>query len=209
MEISFGFLNEQIGNPLIEASIVLLFLLSPVVFLLGQTVPLLTNFYKSSSVSEIAGDSFAINTVGSVLGSIVTGLVFFYLFGMAATIFIDVIFLGIVIFLLLDKKDMTRYAAYFSIILVSTYSLNIEYEKQTFKLTNAYNNYEVVEEGYGEDQAKIFKMNRSYSSAVINGNKGWQYIEYIKSIMFSKNNIGLENKDILVLGAGGFTYLIS
>lgn len=80
LDLSFEFLQEYIGNPLIEASIVLLFLLSPVVFLLGQTVPLLTNFYKSNSVSEVAGDSFAINTIGSVLGSIVTALLFFYFF---------------------------------------------------------------------------------------------------------------------------------
>ncbi len=205
MEISFGFLNQYIGNPLIEASIVLLFLLSPIVFLLGQTVPLLTNFYKSNSVSEIAGDSFAINTVGSVLGSIITGLVFFYLFGMATTIFIDVLFLGVVIFLLLDKNDYARYAAYYSIVLVAAYSLNVQYEKQTFKLTNAYNNYEIVEEEVGGDPAKIFKMNRSYSSAVIDKTRGWQYIEYIKSIMFSESNLGLKNKEILVLGAGGFT----
>ena len=80
MDISFTYLSELINNPLIETSIVLTVFLAPAVFLLGQTVPLLTNFYKSSRVSEIAGDSFAINTVGSVLGSIITALFFFLLF---------------------------------------------------------------------------------------------------------------------------------
>jgi spermidine synthase len=205
MEIAFVFLNETINNPLIEASVVLLFLLSPVVFLLGQTVPILTNFYKSNTVSEVAGDSFAINTVGSVLGSFVTGLVLFYYFGMAATIFIDVMLLGLVVFLLLDKKDYLVHGFIYLMILGIAFTLNIKYEKENFKLTNAYNNYEIVEENFGNQQTRIFKMNRSYSSAIINGNKGWQYTEYIKKILFTDYNLGYVNKDILILGAGGFT----
>jgi spermidine synthase len=201
MSVSFEYLNQFINNPLLEVSLYLLVFLSPIVFMLGQTVPLLTNFYKSKSVAEIAGDSFAINTIGSVLGSIVTALVFFYYFGMAKTIFIDVVFLGIVLFLLLDKKQYLKYGFAFSFILSCAFVLNINFEKETFKLTNAYNNYEIIE----EDTVKIFQMNRSFSSGIYKSGKNWKYIEYVKSILFGRGNLELINKEILILGAGGFT----
>jgi spermidine synthase len=203
MKIAFIYLNEYINNPLIETSIVLSLFLAPAVFLLGQTVPLLTNFYKSSRVSEIAGDSFAINTIGSVLGSLITALVFFYFFGMAATVFIDVVLIGIVLCLLIDKSMYMKYGIAMFFILVSTYILNISYEKETFKLTNAYNNYEIVDETIQGELTKVLKMNRSYSSALKQNGKSWDYIENVKTIMFS--HLRLENKEILILGAGGFT----
>ena len=203
MGITFEFLNEHINNPLLETSIVLSLFLAPAVFLLGQTVPLLTNFYKSSRVSEIAGDSFAINTVGSVLGSIITALVFFYFFGMAATVFIDVILLGVVVFLLIDKSVYVKYGAMLTAILGITYGLNIHYEKDNFNLTNAYNNYEIKQETINGELIKIFKMNRSYSSGLKANGRSWDYIEHTKTILFS--HMGIKNKDVLILGAGGFT----
>ena len=191
MYISFDYLS------------VLTVFLAPAVFLLGQTVPLLTNFYKSSRVSEVAGDSFAINTVGSVLGSIVTALFFFYYFGMGATVLIDVVLITIVMFLLLDKSQYLKQGIIMALVITSTYYLNINYEKNNFKLTNAYNNYQVVDQKVYGELVKIFKMNRSFSSALKKDGSGWDYIEYTKTILFS--HLGLKNKDILVLGAGGFT----
>lgn len=203
MDISFTYLSELIDNPLIETSILLTVFLAPAVFLLGQTVPLLTNFYKSSRVSEIAGDSFAINTVGSVLGSIITALFFFYYFGMGATVLIDVVLITIVMFLLLDKSQYLKQGIIMALVITATYFLNINYEKNNFKLTNAYNNYQVIDQTIQGELIKVFKMNRSYSSGLKKNGSSWDYIEYTKTILFS--HLGIKNKDILVLGAGGFT----
>ena len=206
MDYTFNLLNEYINNPLFEVSLYLLVFLSPIVFMLGQTVPLLTNFYKSKSVAEIAGDSFAINTIGSVLGSIVTALVFFYYFGMAKTILIDVFFLGVVLSLLLDSKNYLKYGITFVCVFAIAYNLNVNYEKDNFKLTNAYNNYEIINEKINpEESLKIFQMNRSYSSGIYSNGKNWQYIETTKAILFGKGHQELKNAEILVLGAGGFT----
>lgn len=201
MNGSFVVLNELINNPLLEVSVYLMLFLAPIVFFLGQTVPLLTNFYKSKSVSEVAGDSFAINTIGSVLGSVVTAIVFFNFFGMSKTILIDVLFLGIVLFLLIDKSKYLFFGIIYSIILFTSFVFNVSYEKDNFQLTNAYNNYQIAD---GRDGA-YFIMNKSYASAILNNGKNWNYINKTKEILFNKNNLGLENKNILILGAGGFT----
>lgn len=201
MNLIFSIFNHVINNPLIEVSLYLIIFLAPIVFMLGQTVPLLTNFYKSKSVSEIAGDSFAINTVGSVLGSVITAIIFFNYFGMAMTIFIDVIFLGIVLFMLLDKSQYLKYGVIYSLIAIFSFYVNVDRERNNFILTNAYNNYEVKE----DEKGKYFIMNQSYSSAVLRNGLNWAYIDEMKKILFSDYHLNLKDADILILGAGGFT----
>ena len=49
----------------------------------------------------------------------------------------------------------------------------------------------------------MLSINNSASSFINEQNKGAAYIELIKKILF--NDLQLYNKDILVLGAGGFT----
>ena len=205
MSYSFVFLSHLSFLPLLNVSIYLILFLAPIVFMLGQTVPLLTNFYKSKKTSEVVGDSFAINTVGSVLGSVITAVFFFDFFGMAKTIFIDALLLGVVLSLLLDKKSILKYASIYSIVLIACFHLNVNKEKEYFQLTNAYNNYQVSH----YDGGAFFIMNNSYSSVIFNKNKSnsknWKYMNKTKEILFSKRNLNLQNKDILILGAGGFT----
>lgn len=201
MNFWFSFSNSIINNPILEISLYLLLFLAPIVFLLGQTVPILTNFYKSKNVSEITGDTLAINTIGSVLGSIVTAIVFFYFFGMGKTILIDIVLLGIVLFVLIDKKDYAKKGIVYIPLITFCYFVNVDYEEKSLTLTNSYNNYQVLQ--YPEGRYLI--MNNSYASALMNDDSNWEYINKIKTIMFHDKEMYLENKDILVLGAGGFT----
>jgi len=201
MNFWFSFSNSIINNPILEISLYLLLFLAPIVFLLGQTVPILTNFYKSNNVSEITGDTLAINTIGSVLGSIVTAIVFFYFFGMGKTILIDVVLLGIVLFVLIDKKEYVKKGIISIPLMIFCYFVNVDYEEKSLTLTNSYNNYQVLQ--YPEGRYLI--MNNSYASALMNDDSNWEYINKIKKIMFHDKEMSLENKDILVLGSGGFT----
>lgn len=202
LDYIFFISNQLIGNKLIEVSLYLIIFLAPIVFLLGQTVPLLTNFYKSSRASEITGDSLAISTVGSVLGSVITSLIFFSYFGIAKTILIDVMFLGIVLFLIIDKKDYVFSGIVLSLILGVCYLVNVTYEKDNFQKTNEYNNYQIAESDAGD---RYFIMNKSYASAVLSNGNSWDYIETLKEAFYTENNLDFKNKDILILGAGGFT----
>ncbi len=199
LDLAFGTIYQFTQNPVIQVIIVLTFFLCPIVFLLGQTVPLLTNFYKTNSVSETAGDSFALNTVGSVLGSIVTALVFFSYFGIAKTIFISVCLLSIVLFILTSKQKIMLVSLFTPLILLATYFINVVYENENFVKTNRYTNYQVI----NNEDVKIFMMNKSLSSGITLEHKAWPYIENIKTILF--DHLKITNKEILVLGAGGFT----
>lgn len=203
MNLFFMFTSQYIDNSLIVASLYLLIFLVPVVFLLGQTIPLLTNFYKKNQkVSEITGDLLAFNTVGSVFGSVVTALVLFNYFGMAKTIMIDILLMGIILFVIVAKEKRLKYLFTFLFIVCAGFQVNILYEKENFKLTNAYNNYSVKN---NEDGSRYFIMNKSYSSAIFENGTNWKYIELIKNILFDENQKNLKNKEILILGAGGFT----
>ena len=199
LDLAFSTIYQFTTNPVIQVIIVLIFFLCPIVFLLGQTVPLLTNFYKTNSVSETAGDSFALNTIGSVLGSIITALVFFSYFGIAKTIFISVCLLFIVLFILTNKDKRIFVMFITPIILISTYFINVVYENQHFVKTNRYTNYQIIK----DNDVKIFMMNKSLSSGITLEHKAWPYIENIKTILF--DHLKITNQEILVLGAGGFT----
>jgi predicted membrane-bound spermidine synthase len=201
IEFSFFHLNNFIGFPMIEVGIFLAFALTPIIFLLGQTIPILTNFLKKISVSELTGIALSINTVGSVLGSIVTSLVFFYFFGMAATVFINVFLLSILMLMISSKKIITVIATI--PILIMSYFINIDFEKSNFVLTTGYANYEIKHHESNDNKMVFLLMNKSYSSAIINKKHSFPYIEYMKDTLFNK--LKIKNKKILVLGAGGFT----
>lgn len=199
LDLAFSIIYNYTTNPVIQVIIVLVLFLCPIVFLLGQTVPLLTNFYKTNSVSQTAGDSFALNTVGSVLGSIITALVFFSYFGIAKTIFISVLLLSIVLCVMAKKENIFQLALFLPLILFATYFINVIYEKEHFVKTNRYTNYQII----NNEDVKIFMMNKSLSSGITIEHKAWPYIENIKTILF--DHLKITNKEILVLGAGGFT----
>jgi spermidine synthase len=201
MEFSFFHLHNFIKMPMIEVGVFLSFALTPIIFLLGQTIPILTNFLKKSSVSELTGMALSVNTIGSVLGSIVTSLVFFYFFGMAATVFINICLLSILMLMISSNKIKTVFLI--TPILIMSFVININFEKSNFVLTTGYTNYEIKVHEKDDNEMIALYMNRSFSSAIINKKYSFTYIEHIKDTLFNK--LKLENKKILVLGAGGFT----
>ena len=199
MEKYFGYFELLSDSPIFALSTYLIIFLFPIIFLLGQTIPLLTNFIKSQSVSELTGNSLSLNTVGSVVGSVFTSLVLFYYFGMAATVFINVALLILIYFCLkpnLNKKNTIAMIT----ILIAAFALNIHYENSTFVKTNAYTNYKI--ETKENDLFKILKMNKSISSVLLKGNT-YGYISSIRKQI--TRDLGHKDANILVLGAGGFT----
>lgn len=206
VELFFQGMRYIIPNStLLPLSFYLLIVMAPVVYLLGQTVPITLNLWKKrSSIGEAGGQVLHISTIGSFLGATLTALVLLNFLGVGWSIFIDFMILIILMLVLTNlKREFLRLIlAVFLCALV--YSINVSFEKNFFVATNNYANYKVMEDPKTQaQQGKILVINDSLSSYSNNKKQGFPYIELIKRIIF--DDLKLENKNILVLGAGGFS----
>jgi len=200
----FSIFNHHIQNSLISLTFYLMLIIAPLVYILGQTVPITMNLIKSeTSTGEIGGKVLHLSTLGSFLGAILTSLLLMNYLGVAWTVFINFcLLLFLTVLLFTDKKrDFIRTIS-LSVLLVFVYLFNIDFEKETFLTTNHYANYQLIQDK-SDDNSKILMLNQSVSSKLNSNNEALPYIELIKKILFQ--DLALIDKDILVLGAGGFT----
>lgn len=199
----FEFFNSYISNQSLNLSIYLTLFLTPVIFLLAQTIPLLTNFLKNNSVSEVAGTALALNTVGSVLGSVSTSLLLLYYFGMSQTLAIYIVFMFLITILISNKKEFFINSVFFIVIISLYYNERMLEDNDRFVSTNNYGNYAVddLKLADGRD-LRVFNINNSYSSGLYDNKEPFSYIKFIAGYMQMENII---EKDVLVLGSGGFT----
>jgi len=192
-----------LNSPLVHLLIFCLLVMSPLVFFLGQTVPLLINTAKEETrKSEASGNATALSTVGNVIGCLITSLVLMYYLGVGYSIFINCLILAICLVFVVDwHGPRTKYLVVFTATcLAIIFSLNVRYTDKLFAATTPYSNFHVVDDPDG----KRFIINRSNASFIdAETRKGWPYIETIKKGVFSQDMTG---KEILVLGAGGFTF---
>jgi len=191
-----------LGNPLLHLTLFCLVIMSPLVFFLGQTVPLLINTVNEKTrKSEASGNATALSTVGNVLGCLITSLVLMYYLGVGYSIFINCLILAICLVFVVDwHSPKTNYLVVFTLTsLAIIFSLNVRFTDKLFAATTPFSNMHVAEHPNG----RRFVINRSNASFIDDEtHKGWPYIETIKKGVFSQDMLG---KDILVLGAGGFT----
>lgn len=181
-------------------TIYLLLIIAPTVYLLGQTIPITTNLFKNNHrVSEISGNALFINTLGSFLGAVLTSLILLHYFGVAFTVFLNC-FLMILLSMLL-KKPKLQYVDMLPLFITIciAYFFNIYSESTTFIKTNDYGNYQIQKKSL----VKTFKINFATMSILSHDNKASPYIEKIKQILFEEMH--LRHKNILMIGAGGFT----
>jgi len=187
-----------------------LIIVAPATYLLGQTLPLMTNRRIGESVSEISGNILFLSTIGSFLGAILTTNVFLKYFGVSITLFIVSFLLVSVYFLFPKNKENNFIVIINTIILIVICTTNIFYEKKEFVKTNQYANYKVEQFTFKgrEEIAKAFRSNNSYSSVLLKESaknidfKTMGYIKEITDFLFSKKS--LKNQNVLVIGAGGF-----
>ncbi len=177
-----------------------LLIVFPVTYFLGQTLPLITNIMKGDKVSQISGNVLFLSTIGSFIGAIITTNILLKNFGVSLTIYINIILLMFLIFVLNIsniKNNLLFKSFEFIIILSFMYIINIPIEKENFVKTNQYANYKIIDNG----AKRIFTSNKSYSS-ILEDEKKYGYIKYLEEILF--NNLKIEDKEILIIGAGGF-----
>lgn len=191
---------------LFNLSVYLLIIIAPITTLLGQTIPIATNFFKKSDpVNLISSKALFISTLGSFLGAILTSLLLLNFFGVAMAVFVNALLLqALSLYLAIKTQKYKFIQIVISLFLVFfIFNLNISLENSLFNLSNQYGNYRILSTKNNSNVKRIFIANEAAMSSIDSQNKGADYIEYIKRFLF--NALNLQYKKILVVGAGGFS----
>lgn len=185
----------------------LFLVMAPIVYILGQTIPITTNLFRQTqSIGEISGTALYVSTLGSFLGAVLTSMLLLNFLGVAWSIVINYSLLFVLILLLIDDwYPQWQRLLVLTVGLGFVYIINVSFENSTFLQTNNYANYRVYTspETKNREAIKVFDVNNSNSSFLTADKKGASYIERIKKILFQ--DLKLSHKNILVIGAGGFS----
>lgn len=175
-----------------------IFIVYPV-FLLAQTVPLISNYFNKRKLSEITGKILFFSTSGSFIGSVFTTLVLMMIIGVHKTVIVVLSALFLIV-ILLNKKILNFNSYLSALALVVGVFLNINvFEQLNFVSNNAYNMISIKDSVLSRD----LYVNRSFSSRYTETQS--QRFSYVKFIEDSFINQFKEPKRILIVGAGGFT----
>jgi predicted membrane-bound spermidine synthase len=175
--------------------------LCPIAWLLGQTVPILTNLMKHSHVGQASGMALYWSTLGSFLGAVSLSVWVMQWFGVSAAVFACAGGLILGAILLEHRRWQQWLAPLLATGLVTAANLAPVADADT-----AYADYRVKALDLpGQIQPRLFMTNRSHSSQVDDSQPPHLhlYIQHMKRTLL--DDLGYRDKDILVLGAGGFT----
>lgn len=177
----------------------LLICVAPPVFWLGQTVPVLSNLVKSSRVGEASGTALFLSTIGSFLGSLMISILLMRYWGVSATLFVislGIVLMGLTLTRAVGVSARMMTTAVLAIALGAV--LNLVLPGKWFTAQTAYADYSVRELQVG---LAFIQNNQAASMIAKNGEHG-PYVEAIRKML---DELGVRDREILVIGAGGFT----
>lgn len=206
MELFFGVLRGLgLEHRIPQAAVYsLLFLVYPV-YLLGQTVPLVSNYFPRARLSELTGRMLFFSTAGSFLGSVFSTIILMSTIGVHATVLATLSLLALLT-LLLARRALSFDTLLALLALSVAYALNGAGTLKTLGIV-ADNNYNTIAvKALPEQAAKLMIINRSISSKVAaNEENMFPYLRYVERIFLRPLADAETPRDILVIGAGGFT----
>lgn len=163
------------------------------------------------SQPDYTGRFMAIDTVGSVLGSLVSTLVSMPFFGVSATIALLAGLTALAVIFLSKKQNLLENTTQMVLLIVFTVVINrhsLFYTNTTLVQDNAVSRIELQEADFDENgnaKSLVMRMNGSMSSKIsTDENLMFDYIRFINQT-FVEPLPNDQPRDILVLGAGGFT----
>ncbi len=189
-------------------------ILCPLAWLLGQTVPALTNLMQTQRTGEASGLALYWSTLGSFLGSLGLSLFVMLWLGISAAVILcaALLLIGILVLGIATPGHRVRKLAIFVISLWLIAVPNLTLLRSAFLETDnaltetAYADYEIVETTTTDGlDARVFRVNSSTASLLADGDppRYARYIDYLRRTLLQ--DLQFQDRDILVLGAGGFT----
>ena len=176
-------------------------ILCPLAWLLGQTVPILTNLMKSTRTGEASGMALYWSTLGSFLGSLSLSLLVMQWLGVSAAVLACSLLL-VAGTLLLGGRQL-KMALFCASTAAAAIAFNLHHEVTA---DTAYAEYIVGPAALpGQKDPRAFWVNKSTASLIDNSEPP-NYTRYIKRLrQILLDELAFRERDILVLGAGGFT----
>jgi spermidine synthase len=175
--------------------------LSPIAWLLGQTVPLLSNLMNTKRTGEASGMALYWSTLGSFLGSLSLSLLVMQLMGVSAAVFACALGLIIGTVLLAWRNKQIIVLSLLSAVIAAGFNY-----RHPVTAATAYADYSVAPITLeGQKNPRALWINNSLASVLDDTEPAntTRYIQHLRHILL--DDLGYQNKNILVLGAGGFT----
>ena len=175
--------------------------LCPLAWLLGQTVPILTNLMQHARAGESSGYALYYSTLGSFLGSVTLSLGVMQWLGVSAAVSVCAALLVVGYGLVSARSGRTALTAAALLALIGVGHLWLRPGIDT-----AYASYSVVPVQLdGAINPRAFKSNNSIASLIDEGTPPHyaRYVSHIRRVLLE--DFGFRDRPILVLGAGGFT----
>lgn len=200
----YSLLDMGISNRLVLTALYSLAFLVVPVFLLGQTIPLVSNYFSKEKLSQITGSMLFFSTLGSFLGAVFSTLVLMATIGVHYTAAILIALLG-VLTLLLSKNTLSDRALYSVALGLGAFLINSEFVMRSFHVVedNQYNTVTVFEEPNGD---RHMVLNNNASSLYNDSGRKHKYVEFTEKVALAPIRDAAAPKDILVIGAGAFTF---
>lgn len=205
MEAFFGWLpkigvEDRLAQTFAYSAI---FLVLPI-YLLGQTVPLVSNFFSKEKLSKITGKMLFFSTVGSFLGAILSTLCLMPTIGVHNTVSLNFVLLACLV-ILLNKRKTSITVIYSVVIALLAMSFNSTslLRKDHIKKNNQYS---IIAAGTLKNDNRLLKINGNHSSQYNDAGEKFEYIEFVERVAVAPIAGALPPKNILVIGSGGFTF---
>jgi hypothetical protein len=207
MDTFFMGLSEiGITNRLLLAPLYVLVFLIPPTFLLGQTIPLSARLFRDQTASRIAGHTLLWSTVGSFLGSIFSTLVLMAFFGVHVAVLFVAILLLIAI-AMLNRKLTLRTMGVPALLVLVCLLLNASFIFSAAHIyyQNQYNTARILTTP--KNDSKLLSLNKAPSAGYNPTTDGaFPSITQAEELLLKPLLEAEPKRDILVLGAGGFTF---
>ena len=176
--------------------------LCPLAWLLGQTVPVLTNLMKHMRTGEASGQALYWSTLGSFLGSVSLSLGVMQWLGVSAAVLACALGLAAGSLALARQQGRAWAAALAAVALAVAVNLFPPSEVAD----TAYADYAVsTVELPGHADPRAFFVNNSLAS-LLDASEPPRYARYITHLRHVlQGELAFDGREVLVLGAGGFT----
>ena len=205
-EMFFGALNfVGITHHIPQATLFCLIVLVYPVYILAQTIPLLSNYFSKQHLSAVTGKMLFFSTIGSFAGSVFSTIVLMMLIGVHHTL-VFTIGLLVLLILLLSRRwsDFENVIAVGMLLLV--YGMNNSGILASLDIVS--NNQYSITRVYDQPEKNrvIMDINRSNSASYsADPAQRFTYVQWLEKNIIAPATESGTPKKFLILGAGGFT----